>query len=130
MIPSRLLLAIMALAMFVVGAITAHNPPAYLAWPQLWAVAALGAAFACLLALSRNTRQVCVAGALVVALAAARAAAISVGVLFGDVDRSLVSPYQTGIVVWLVVAILSWETWHWHLVPWSLFKQKPVSDAN
>jgi hypothetical protein len=116
----RQLLAVLSVALVVIGGQTLRYPPDFLAFSELWSIVTIAAGVTCAAASVRPRRlYVATSGAFVVTSSAARGIALVVE-LFRDGHTGEAAGFVVGAITWGMVAILAFVTWREYVLPWSI----------
>jgi hypothetical protein len=120
------ILAVLA-ALYAVTAYASWTyPPDYLHLPRVWAVLATVASVCCAWCIVQPGRKrVAVAGAACIGAAFARAAAISVQLIFDAPNGPLNWSFALAAVTWGAVAVLVNSLWHHAVLPWAATVRTP-----
>jgi len=116
----RQLLAVLSIALGVIGVQTLMYRPDFLAFSPLWSACTLVASITCAAAAVRPRRiYVAVSGAAVVASSCARGLALVIELLRAD-HVGPGAPLVVASITWAIVALLAFVTWHEYVLPWSI----------
>lgn len=116
----RQLLAVLSIALAVIGVQTLMYRPDFLAFSPLWSATTLLAASSCAAAAVRPRRlYVAVSGAAVVTSSSARGLALVIELLRED-HVGPGAPLVVASVTWAIVALLAFVTWREYVLPWSI----------
>lgn len=116
----RQLLAVLAVALFVIGVQTLMYRPDFLAFSPVWSATTLLAAISCAAAAVKPRRiYVAISGATVVTSSCARGLALVIELLrVNHVGPG--APLVVAAITWAIVALLAYITWREYVLPWSI----------
>ena len=116
----RQLLAVLSIALAVIGVQTLMYRPDFLAFSPVWSATTLLAAISCAAAAVKPRRiYVAISGATVVTSSCARGLALVVELLrVNHVGPN--APLVVGAIAWGIVALLAYITWREYVLPWSI----------